>query len=340
MKLTDTQVIQAPRDVVWKGLNDAQVLKACIPGCESIEQISPTELKAVVVAKVGPVKASFEGEVKLSDIKAPESYRISGTGQGGLAGFATGGATVKLTALSPNETQMDYDVDAQIGGKLAMLGSRLIDGTARSLAEQFFAKFASMMKAQAAKQGASAPRASIAPGAAVAAPVVSRVVSSAPVAPVVSRVVASAPAAPTVSRVVSPVSGTAPSQTSRLVSHPTTSAASRAVEGSRIMAPVRAGGVSAAPVSRVVAQAPVASAPVRTQSVVAAKPVATPVAKTAVKKVVKKAPAKKGAQKTVKKTVKKAAAKKAAVRKVVKKAGPKKAAKKAVKKATKKKSRR
>jgi uncharacterized protein len=339
MKLTDTQVIQAPRDVVWKGLNDPQVLKACIPGCESIEQVSPTELKAVVVAKVGPVKASFDGEVKLSDVKPPESYRISGTGQGGLAGFATGGANVKLTVLSANETQMDYEVDAQIGGKLAMLGSRLIDGTARSLAEQFFAKFASMMKAQAAKQGASAPRAAVSSAAAVAAPVVSRVVSSSPTAPpaaVVSRVVPSTPAAPVVSRIVSSAPATPASQTSRLVSHPTTSAASRAVEGSRIMAPVRAPGVSDAPLSRMVTQAPVASSPVRVQNV-AANPVAAPVAKAVVKKAVKKA--------TVKKTVKKAATKKAAAKKVVKKAAPKKAVKKVApkkvaKKAAKKKSRR
>jgi uncharacterized protein len=232
MKLTDSQVIHAPREVVWKGLNNAQVLKACIPGCESIEQLSPTELKAVVVAKVGPVKASFEGEVKLSDMNPPESYRISGTGQGGLAGFATGGATVKLTALGPNETRMDYDVDAQIGGKMAMLGSRLIDGTARSLAEQFFTKFASMMKAQAAKQVVSSPPRAAA--AAVAAPFVSRIVSSTPSAPVGSRVITS-----TTAISAAPVS--------RLVSHPTTSTASRVVEGSRIMAPVRAGSAYCGP---------------------------------------------------------------------------------------------
>jgi uncharacterized protein len=318
MKLTDTQVIQAPREIVWKGLNDAQVLKACIPGCESIDQTSPTEMKAVVVAKVGPVKASFAGEVKLSDMNPPESYRISGTGQGGLAGFATGGATVKLTALGPNETQMDYDVDAQIGGKMAMLGSRLIDGTARSLAEQFFTKFASMMKAQAAKQVASAPRAA-APSAvaAVAAPVVSRVVSS---APAVSRVVAPAPTATA-------------SQTSRIVSHPTTSAASRTVEGSRIMAPVRAGSASAAPIApRVVVQTPA----IKVERVVA-KPIAAKSVEKPLTKTVKKAAAKKVA---TKKTVKKAAPKKAAAKKVVKKAAPKKAVKKVVKKAVKKKSKR
>ncbi len=160
MKLNGSQIIPAPRETVWQGLNDAQVLKQCIPGCESIEQSSPTDLKATVVAKVGPVRASFTGAVTLSDIVAPESYRISGQGQGGLAGFASGGASVKLTELGPNETQMDYDVDAQIGGKLAMLGARLIDSTASSLAGQFFTKFANLMKiagAQAKPKAAPVP---------------------------------------------------------------------------------------------------------------------------------------------------------------------------------------
>jgi carbon monoxide dehydrogenase subunit G len=150
MKLSGTQIIPASREIVWKGLNDPAVLKQCIPGCETITQNSPTELSATVVAKVGPVRASFNGAVTLSDIKAPESYRISGQGQGGLAGFASGGADVRLTVLGPNETQMDYDVDAQIGGKMAMLGSRLIGSAASSLADQFFSKFASLMKAQGA----------------------------------------------------------------------------------------------------------------------------------------------------------------------------------------------
>ncbi len=146
MKMSDSQIIQAPRKIVWHGLNDPRVLQKCIPGCETINAESPTKMRAKVVVKVGPVKATFTGEVILSDIKAPESYRISGKGQGGLAGFATGGATVRLTENNLTETLMDYDIDAQIGGKLAMLGSRLIDSTARSLAEQFFSRFAAMMK--------------------------------------------------------------------------------------------------------------------------------------------------------------------------------------------------
>ena len=122
MKMSGSQVIDAPRDAVWKGLNDPKVLQQCIPGCESIVASSPTQMSAKVVLKIGPVKAAFKGSVTLSDIKAPESYRISGKGEGGFAGFASGGATVKLTATSPSETLMEYDVDAQVGGKIAMLG--------------------------------------------------------------------------------------------------------------------------------------------------------------------------------------------------------------------------
>jgi uncharacterized protein len=155
MKLSGSQVISASRETVWKGLNDPAVLQQCIPGCQSIEQLSPTELSATVVAKIGPVKASFKGNVSLSDIVAPESYRISGQGQGGLAGFASGGASVRLSVIGPQETQMDYDVDAQVGGKMAMLGSRLIDGTARSYAEQFFDRFADLMKDAGARENAA-----------------------------------------------------------------------------------------------------------------------------------------------------------------------------------------
>lgn len=147
MNMNGSQIIEASRETVWKGLNDPKILQACIPGCDKIESASPTEMKATVIVKVGPVKASFAGEVTLSDLNPPESYRISGKGQGGFAGFASGGATVKLIELSPTQTQMEYEVDAQIGGKLAMLGSRLIDSTAQSLAGQFFTKFGNLMKA-------------------------------------------------------------------------------------------------------------------------------------------------------------------------------------------------
>jgi uncharacterized protein len=146
MKMSGSQIIQAPRKAVWKGLNDPKVLQQSIPGCESIEASSPTQMSAKVVLKIGPVKAAFRGAVTLSDIKAPESYRISGKGEGGFAGFASGGATVKLTENNASETLMEYDVDAQVGGKIAALGARLIDSTASSLADQFFTRFASLIK--------------------------------------------------------------------------------------------------------------------------------------------------------------------------------------------------
>src|SRR4051812_8493874 len=131
MKMTGEEIIPADRDAVWKALNDPDVLKQCIPGCESINKTSDTDMEARVVAKVGPVKAGFDGVVHLSEIDPPNGYRISGEGKGGLAGFANGGANVKLEAV-PEGTKLSYDVDAQVGGKLAMLGSRLIDSAARS----------------------------------------------------------------------------------------------------------------------------------------------------------------------------------------------------------------
>jgi uncharacterized protein len=153
MKMTGEETIPAPRPVVWTALNDPDVLRQCIPGCQSIDKHSDTEMEAKVTAKVGPVKANFVGIVHLTDLDPPNGYRISGEGKGGLAGFATGGATVKLADAPEGGTLLSYDVDAQIGGKLAMLGSRLIDSYARSMAGQFFEKFAEVaggMKAEAA----------------------------------------------------------------------------------------------------------------------------------------------------------------------------------------------
>jgi len=157
MKMSGEEIINAPIETVWKALNDPHVLKQCIPGCESITLTSPTEMKAKVSVKVGPVKAGFTGVVHLKDLNPPKSYRIEGKGEGGLAGFATGGATVNLETV-PEGTRMTYDVDAQVGGKMAMLGSRLIDSTARSMAGQFFDKFANL----ASEMGAAA-RAEAAP---------------------------------------------------------------------------------------------------------------------------------------------------------------------------------
>jgi uncharacterized protein len=141
MQMNDSQRIPASREKVWAALNDPEVLKQCIPGCQSLELTAPNEMTATVVFKVGPVKATFGGKVTLSDLDPPNGYRISGEGSGGVAGFAKGGATVKLVAEGPDVTILAYEVDAQIGGKLAQLGSRLIDSTAKKLAGQFFESF-------------------------------------------------------------------------------------------------------------------------------------------------------------------------------------------------------
>src|SRR6516225_8208357 len=119
--------LPVPRETVWEKLNDPEVLKACIPGCESLEKLSDTEFQAVAVTKIGPVKAKFKGKIRLSDLNPPNGYRISGEGDGGVAGFAKGGATVALTPKDGG-TLLTYSVEAQIGGKLAQLGQRLVNG--------------------------------------------------------------------------------------------------------------------------------------------------------------------------------------------------------------------
>jgi carbon monoxide dehydrogenase subunit G len=135
-------VLPADQATVWARLNDAATLKTSIPGCESLEKLSDTEFAAVARVKIGPVSARFKGKVHLSDIDAPNSYRINGEGEGGVAGFAKGGALVHLTAASAGGTQLNYDVEAQVGGKIAQLGGRLINSTAKKIADEFFANFA------------------------------------------------------------------------------------------------------------------------------------------------------------------------------------------------------
>ena len=141
MKMQGEEIIAAPRQVVWDALNDPEVLKQCITGCDEIKKKSPTEFEAKVTARVGPVKASFVGNVKMSKLNPPRSYVISGEGKGGIAGFAKGGATVQLSDTADGSTKLSYDVDAQVGGKLAQIGSRLIDSTAKKMASDFFKKF-------------------------------------------------------------------------------------------------------------------------------------------------------------------------------------------------------
>jgi len=143
MAMTMNGEYQLPvsRETVWVKLNDTETLKACIPGCESFDKLSDTEFQAVAVTKIGPVKAKFKGKVTLSDLDPPNGYKISGQGDGGVAGFASGGATVKLEPKDGG-TLLSYTVEAQIGGKLAQLGQRLVNGAAKKLADEFFKKFA------------------------------------------------------------------------------------------------------------------------------------------------------------------------------------------------------
>ncbi|MCV0395837.1 MAG: carbon monoxide dehydrogenase subunit G [Rhizobiaceae bacterium] len=133
--------IEAPVDKVWAGLNDPEILKECIPGCESLEKTSDTELAAVVSLKIGPIKARFNGAVELTNLNPPHSYTIQGEGKGGIAGFAKGGADVTLTEDGPDATILAYTAKADVGGKMAQLGSRLIQSTSKKLAAQFFSDF-------------------------------------------------------------------------------------------------------------------------------------------------------------------------------------------------------
>ncbi len=141
MEMTGERRIPAPRQTVWQALNDPAVLKDSIPGCEHIERISDTQLAARVAVKIGPMNARFSGTVTLSDLDPPNGYTIAGEGQGGVAGFAKGAANVRLAEDGPDATVMTYTVKAQVGGKMAQLGARLIDSTARSMADQFFDRF-------------------------------------------------------------------------------------------------------------------------------------------------------------------------------------------------------
>jgi uncharacterized protein len=141
MDMTGEYRIPAPRDKVWAALNDPEALKASLPGCETLERTAEGDFAATVVAKVGPVRAKFKGQVTLSDLNPPESYKISGEGKGGAAGFAKGGAEVRLAEDGPEATVLTYTAKADVGGKLAQLGSRLIDATAKKMADEFFDNF-------------------------------------------------------------------------------------------------------------------------------------------------------------------------------------------------------
>jgi hypothetical protein len=159
MDMAGERLISAPQNTVWSALNDPEILKACIPGCESLEATSENEMTAVAAVKLGPISAKFSGRVKLSDIDPPNGYTLSGEGKGGPAGFAKGAAKVRL-APAPEGTLLTYTVEAQVGGRIAQLGARLIDATAKSMADQFFTKFVDQVQALVPRNAiASVPRA-------------------------------------------------------------------------------------------------------------------------------------------------------------------------------------
>ncbi|MFQ5973118.1 MAG: carbon monoxide dehydrogenase subunit G, partial [Alphaproteobacteria bacterium] len=156
MDMTGEHRIGAGREDVWRALNDPEILRQCIPGCEELDKTSDTEFSAKVTAKVGPVQARFTGAVTLSDLDPPAGYTISGEGKGGAAGFARGGAKVRLEEDGA-DTVLTYEAKATVGGKLAQLGSRLIDGTAHKMADDFFGKFAELVGRPMPEEEVAAP---------------------------------------------------------------------------------------------------------------------------------------------------------------------------------------
>ena len=149
MELAASRILSADRATVWAALNSAEVLKACIPGCEELTGSPEEGFAATVKQKVGPVSATFKGEVTLSDIVPLESYTITGEGKGGVAGFAKGGAKVALSDAEGGGTELTYEVEAKVGGKIAQLGSRLIDSFATKMADQFFERFQAQVEGTA-----------------------------------------------------------------------------------------------------------------------------------------------------------------------------------------------
>ncbi|MEI9993787.1 MAG: carbon monoxide dehydrogenase subunit G [Rhizomicrobium sp.] len=145
MDFTGRYVMTAPPERVWEGINDPAVLKACIPGCEQLDKLSPTEFAAAAKVKIGPVSATFKGKVMLSDLDPPRRLVLAGEGQGGVAGFARGGALVTLTPEGDG-TLLTYTAKASVGGKLAQIGQRLIDGAAKQIADDFFKRFAAQLE--------------------------------------------------------------------------------------------------------------------------------------------------------------------------------------------------
>ena len=201
MDMTGERRIPAPRQTVWDALNDPAILQACIPGCESLEKTGDTDLKATAAVKIGPIAARFTGKVQLVDLDPPNSYRIQGEGQGGVAGFAKGGADVRLADATMEGggpgTLLSYDVKAQVGGKIAQLGARLIDATSKQMADMFFDRFTAAVTAPApAVVELTAPVSNVV-----------RVSPAAPAAPVPVRAPTPAPALSVFSLIPSEVFG-------------------------------------------------------------------------------------------------------------------------------------
>ncbi|MCC1494972.1 CoxG family protein [Cognatishimia sp. F0-27] len=156
MHMSDSRQIDAPQDVVWAAILDPEVLKACVPGCTEMSGSPEEGFEATVVQKVGPVKATFKGKVVLENMDAPNSVTLTGEGKGGAAGFAKGGADVTLKPGADGGTELHYEVEAKVGGKLAQLGSRIIDGFAKKMADQFFSNFQQAVEGPADPDAAAA----------------------------------------------------------------------------------------------------------------------------------------------------------------------------------------
>ncbi len=183
--MTGERRIPAPRLKVWTALNDPAVLKSCIPGCESLEKTDGDQMKATAAVKIGPISARFTGKVQLLDLDPPNAYRIEGEGQGGVAGFAKGGAAVRLTD-DGDFTVLTYDVKAQVGGKIAQLGARLIDATAKQMADAFFNRFAAEVGGAPAAEIGAAGLAGVIAAATGEPPAVHPAPATAPTPPVVA----------------------------------------------------------------------------------------------------------------------------------------------------------
>jgi len=175
--------IEAPRALVWEALNDPEVLKQSIPGCQEIEKESETAFTAKVKARLGPVSAAFKGRVELTDLDPPNGYTISGEGQGGVAGFAKGGARVSLEDTNDGATTLSYTADGQVGGKLAQIGARLVEGSAKKIADDFFGTFNEIVSARAASQTPTLAATPIAPTPAATPAVAPAAAPTAQVAP-------------------------------------------------------------------------------------------------------------------------------------------------------------